>query len=643
MDISVAKRSDHRLFGLLLFLAPIVAVGFVFRLLLVVRAWAELPHDITLPLVFLVGLLADLAYASYFLIPWALYLVLAPQRLFATRLHRGLMVVALAFELWILLFTSAAEWIFWDEFGTRFNFIAVDYLVYTHEVIDNILESYPVAPILAALAASAVLLAVGYARQARFRDWTRSATKMSARLRVGLPVLMIPVLTSVALDAHSMPDFTNSYAEELSHNGGYMFFAAFRDNELDFHRFYLDADPARTDRRIRQLVTQRNARFDSLPGTPERRRIENGKEELRYNVIQIVVESLSADFLGAFGNREGLTPNLDKLARESLLFTNMLATGTRTVRGMESLTLSVPPTPGRSIVKRPANDVMQSTGTIVRDKGYTPVFFYGGYGYFDNMNDFFGRNGFAIRDRASEPEDGIVFTNAWGVSDEDLYGWVLDDADERFAHGEPFFDFVMTTSNHRPYTYPAGRIDIPPGTGRAGAVKYTDYAIGKFIEAARQRPWFDHTIFVIVADHCASSAGKVELPVERYRIPLLIYAPALIDPQRIDGLASQIDVAPTLFGLLNWSYASELFGRDLMQVSAGEHRALIGTYQKLGLLSGDNTLTVLEPDKSTSEFVYDPAAGAQLPEQPRDAAVLDAIAYYQTAADLYSRRARSSQ
>ncbi|MEJ2257191.1 MAG: sulfatase-like hydrolase/transferase, partial [Woeseiaceae bacterium] len=159
----------------------------------------------------------------------------------------------------------------------------------------------------------------------------------------------------------------------------------------------------------------------------------------------------------------------------------------------------------------------------------------------------------------------------------------------------------------------------------------------------RRKPWFDRTIFVIVADHCASSAGKEELPVDRYRIPLIVYAPGIVAPGKIGRLASQIDIAPTLFGLLNWTYESEMFGRDLMQAAAARDRALIGTYQKLGLLTADNTLTILEPGKSASEFVYDPVAHEQAPQPTEAAELQDTIAYYQSAADLYAARVRSRQ
>ena len=214
------------------------------------------------------------------------------------------------------------------------------------------------------------------------------------------------------------------------------------------------------------------------------------------------------------------------------------------------MTLSLPPTPGRSIVKRLRNGNMFSLGSVFRSQGYDTAFIYSGYGYFDNMNAFFGNNGYRIVDRASVDKEDITFANAWGACDEDLFNWTLREADQGAKSGKPFHYFVMTTSNHRPFTYPDGRIDLPSKvSGRDGGVKYTDYAINKFLEDASKKPWFKNTIFVIVSDHCASVAGKSELPVQNYHIPLMIYAPGgQIKPGRVDTLMSQIDFPPTLLG-----------------------------------------------------------------------------------------------
>jgi phosphoglycerol transferase MdoB-like AlkP superfamily enzyme len=638
MQVRLESLRKHRLFGLVYFLVPLLLTGLLLRIVLLLRTWPDVSHGWSMAASLMLGVFTDTVYASYALLPFAIWLILVPQPVFRSALHRILMVLAIAFELWLLIFTSASEWIFWDEFGVRFNFIAVDYLVYTQEVIDNILESYPVYPLLAAFAIAAIVGALLLASMPWFRRWQVTNTPWRSRIAVGLPLLLIPLLATTFVEARSLPRFENRYLQEISRNGPYSFFAAFRNNELDYHDFYLDMPERLASERIHHLIAQATNSFPEAPSAPEYRHIVGG-DERHYNVIQIVVESLSADFLGSFGNTEGLTPNLDTLAADSLLFTNLMATGTRTVRGMESLTLSVPPTPGRSIVKRPTNDVLESSGTVFKAKGYQPQFFYGGYGYFDNMNDFFARNGFVIHDRGTEPAESVGFSNAWGVSDEDLFEWVLADADRQYASEQPFYDFVMTTSNHRPFTYPENRIDIPSGTNRQGAVKYTDYAIGRFIAAAREKPWFRDTIFVIVADHCASSAGKTALTIANYRIPMLVYAPGIVEPAMVDTLASQIDVVPTLFGLLGWSYDSEFFGKDLFNVAREEGRALIGTYQSIGLLDTSNHLTVLEPGKRAESFDYDPRTRAQVAGSKVASALTDTIAFYQSAADLYAARA----
>ncbi|MDZ7651516.1 MAG: LTA synthase family protein [Burkholderiaceae bacterium] len=353
----------------------------------------------------------------------------------------------------------------------------------------------------------------------------------------------------------------------------------------------------------------------------------------RLNVVLVSVESLSADFLGAFGNRDGITPRLDALAAESLFFTDLYATGTRTVRGLEALTLSVPPTPGHSIVKRPDNANLFSLGGVLAAQGYEPIYLYGGYSYFDNMQAFFGGNGYTVIDRSSLAKDEISYENIWGVADEDLFKLSLRELDRRHAAGTPFFAHVMTTSNHRPFSYPAGRIDIAPGTGRNGAVKYTDWAIGQFIDQAKTRPWFDDTVFVIVADHCASSRGKTDLPPDRFHIPLLVYAPKHIAPRRIDTMASQIDVAPTLLALLNVSYRSKFFGRDILTDGARQPRALLANYQTVGLLQLD-ALVELRPKRQVR--VIDPATGAVQPNDAQSqAAVQRAIAYYEGASSAF--------
>jgi phosphoglycerol transferase MdoB-like AlkP superfamily enzyme len=520
-----------------------------------------------------------------------------------------------------------AEWLFWDEFGTRFNFIAVDYLVYTREVLGNIAQSYPVGPILAALAAIATgLFAVTWPRRP-------FAGVYAPRRALALAWVVAAAAVTAGVDTNLKDRGANKQVAELSGNGLYELFAAFRSNELDYARFYRTLPEAEVFAALREELSTRDAHFVSGDPRDITRDIVNPGPERRRNVVLVSVESLSADFLGAFGNEAGLTPNLDRLAREGLLFRRVYATGTRTVRGLEALALAVPPTPGQSIVRRPNNEGLFSLASVFTDRGYESKYVYGGYAYFDNMSHFFGANGYTVVDRRAIPAAQIHHETVWGVADEDLFDQALAEMRASHAAGKQFFVHVMTTSNHRPYTYPADRIDIPSGAGRDGAVKYTDWAIGKFVADARREPWFDDTVFVFVADHQAASAGKTGLPVDRYRIPLIVYSPKHVTPAIVDRLMSQIDVAPTLLGLLHFSYRSRFLGWDIFKVDPERDRAFVSTYQEMGFVDGGR-LVSLRPRRGVTVSAADVPSDDD-PDDTDEEVTREAIAWYQGAGLLY--------
>ncbi len=592
---------------------------------------------LTLPLLLkaaATGLFFDLVTLSYALLPVALYLVLVPRRIALHRWHGFLVLALFTVYLAALIFDACAEYLFFDEFGTRFNFIAVDYLVYTQEVIGNIRESYPLTPIFAGIAAIAL---AGAWLLRKYLDRGARLTFQGAYRRAGA-LLFVPAALSYCMVHVSLSSISyNNFANELAGNGVYNLFAAFVNNELSFTRFYRTQPQDQANNRLRSLVRESNNSFSAPDSERFTRGIRGEGKEKRLNVVVVIEESLSAEYLGSFGNKENLTPNLDRLAPQSLLFTNLYATGTRTVRGLEALTLSIPPLPGTSIVKRPNNGGFRSWGEIMNAKGYQSKYIYAGHGYFDNMNAFFSGNGYSVVDRADFSKDEITFSNIWGVCDEDLFRKVIKEANLSHSAGKPFFSMVMTTSNHRPFTYPAGRIDIAPKSGRNGGVKYADYAIGRLVAEASSQPWFKDTIFVFVADHCAGSAGKTDIPVKRYEIPMLVYSPAHIKPGRVEKMMSQIDVPPTVLGLLNMSYQSDFLGRDIFKESGQAPRAFISTYQKLGYLT-ENELLVLGPQQYAAQYQVDRKSGEAKKVAVTDALLSDMLAYYQGGDYLYRNR-----
>jgi phosphoglycerol transferase MdoB-like AlkP superfamily enzyme len=302
---------------------------------------------------------------------------------------------------------------------------------------------------------------------------------------------------------------------------------------------------------------------------------------------------------------------------------------------MEVLSLAIPPIPGQSVVRRPDNEGLFTLGAVFHSKGYATEFMYGGYSSFDNMGYYFRNNGYEVLDRSDLRAETIHYANIWGVADEDMFTFSLKKFDENYRQHQPFFAQIMTVSNHRPYTYPENRIDISPQKQlREGAVKYTDYAIGRFIREASSKPWFANTIFVIVADHCAYAAGKSELPVTGYHIPLLIYSPGNILPQMISRLSSQIDLPPTILGLLNMSYRSKFFGQDIFRMPAGTERAFISTYQGLGYIR-DGQLVVLQPPKMAEQLLPDFISGVSKPVPVTDSLFRQAVSYYQMAEKIF--------
>ena len=616
-----------------------LAVFFLTRSFLLVTSLAD-THVGLLQLVgvYGIGLAYDLGFLLYAILPLTLYLLLCPTSLWRRGWHQRLLRGLVGISLFAMLFTAVAEWLFWDEFGVRFNFIAVDYLVYSQEVINNILESYPIYPLIALLAVIATAISVA------LHKYLEAAFNAPPLPRVRAYTSLAIVLLLAGLDGLAIGQDTprglggNTYPREFASNGPFQFFAAFRNNELDYKQFFATLPKAEVASLLRQELSEPNAQFIGSDPLDIRRRIDNPGQPRRLNVVLVTIESLSAKYLGSFGDSRGLTPNLDRLRPQSLAFSNFYATGTRTDRGLEAITLSIPPTPGRSIVKRIGRESgYGSLGQQFSAQGYDSVFIYGGRGYFDNMNAFFGGNGYRIVDQSSVAEADIHFQNAWGMSDEDVYQQTLKVADADHAAGTPFFLQLMTTSNHRPYTYPEGRIDIPSGDGREGAVKYTDYAIGQFLAQARNKPWFKDTVFVFVADHTAGSAGKEDLPVANYHIPLFIYGPAHIQPDELSVLASQIDLAPTLLGLLNIDYVSTFFGRNLLREDHAPGRALVGNYQHLGLFDGDS-LAILSPRKNMRR--HDDALGLshESSADSNDALLRRDIAYYQGASHAFKKQ-----
>ncbi len=585
------------------------------------------------PALMAVGLLFDIVTSLSLLAPFALYLLVVPARMYNSRWHRWLLTGALSLAVFGLIYLGAVEYFFFDEFNSRFNLVAVEYLIYPHEVFVNIWQSYPVARVmLATLALTAAVV------------WLMRKSMLGAHVPGGawrsrLAALVV-FAAAIALTQTTMNVTTGRYSEnrvvnELAMNGVYSFFSAVLNSELDYHNYYLTMPRDEAGQRLRKMLAARGTTF--FPDTDHiERHVVGDAPPRRLHVVVLLEESLGAEFVGAYGDKRGLTPVLDNLAKQSMLFTRAYATGTRTVRGMEAVSASFPPVPGESIVKRPHNEGMFNWSTVMAKNGYVPTFIYGGFGTFDNMNYFFGTNGYRVIDRTDM--ESPQFANIWGVSDEDLFRHAVRVFDDQHTRHEKIYSVVMTTSNHKPYTFPAGVEGVPvKGGGRDAGVRYADYAIGRFIELAKTRPWFDDTLFVIVADHGARVYGREDIPIRTYEIPLMLYSPKNIKPGRVDTLTSQIDVAPTVLGILDFDYDSTFFGIDVLSDSRPGRSIPLNHNRDIALFDGRNLIEI-GFRKTSAQYVYDPATHTQTPVAVDPERTKDAIAIFQQAYELYRER-----
>ena len=559
------------------------------------------------------------------------------SRLYRWRMVRALCHVALFAMLGVLVFTEFAEMFFWNEFDSRFNSIAVNYLIFPREVIGNIRESFNLGLFLPIVFAIAGLLywalrrrlAAALLRSRPGETWRVAAVGLAA-LIVALPVMYYGPLR----------ESENREAEEIATNGFHSFLRAGLTNDEKYDGLYLGAPEPATIARVRRMVEQDNTRFLAPP--TERsilRHVDNGTAPKRLNVVLVLEESFGSVYVDGLDNRtqESTSPHVSRLAKDGLFFTNIYATGNRTVRGLEAILTSFPPIPGISTVRRAGSEGMNSLPFLLSRLGYTTAFLYGGRGAFDNMGHYWSTIGFdTVWDQNDIAEAG--FTTVWGVADEYLFGEALKRVDA-MPRERPFFLGLLTVSNHRPYTYPDGRIAKPAKQKRKeNSATYADWAFGDFVERARTHAWFDDTVFIFIGDHGPRVYGAAQVPVPSYRVPLLFYSPRHIRPAVNPALGSSMDVTPTLLGLLGVSYDSPFFGIDLRRAVAGRERAVMEHNYSIGFADGREVAAIL-PGNRSAAYTMELGPKELVPKGTPDPELLQqVIALTQTAHHMFYAR-----
>lgn len=631
---SIGVRLGRYRLTALLVLCCLVAFGIQRLVLFAIYVEAKSLTGWELLQVFLTGFEMDLLVSLVLVMPQSVRFALMRERPSRGRLARGYLTFECVFLFVLVAFVCIAEIVFFAEFQSRLNYIAFEYLVYPHEVFVNIWETYPVL-LLLGLVGGLVAGFLWITRSQR-REILDSPTSWPQRWgTLGIVALGIVLLaSSVGLSSTNVSE--NRVANECAGNGFYSFAYYAWTCRFDYEDFYQTIDEQEAITRLRRRIFAEKSWPEVSSTNPVDRWITSPFER-NWNVVLILEESLGSDYVGVLGDERNLTPQFDGLSREGILLDNFYATGNRTARALEAVLTSMPPLPTEAILKRDHNDRVYTLPRVLADRGYRRVFVTGGRGIFDGMRSFTLANGF---ERFIEQSDypNPTHVTAWGVSDEEIFAKALDTCNSLYEQGSPFFMTILSISNHHPFTYPKGRIDLPPeAQRRIHAVKYADWALGEFFRQARSRAFYQNTLFVVMGDHGARVYGSQMFPLKSYQIPVLILRPDQVDHgQRISTLGCSMDIAPTVLGLLGGTYRSVFFGRDIFQTDADGGYALMQHNHDLALLESDGRMLVLGSQKKATQYQFDGKAFAlRQRKEPDDEFRRDTIAFYQLAQKLY--------
>jgi phosphoglycerol transferase MdoB-like AlkP superfamily enzyme len=508
----------------------------------------------------------------------------------------------------IVVYMEVATPSFINEFDVKPDRRFIEYLIYPQEVFGMLWTAYKLQLFMAAALVSLAVFTLG--------SLLRSAAPPSNPLKPWAPLVLIPVIALLVVAAiRSTTDHrpvnpstvvyaSDPLANELALNSTYTTLYALYELRHEENTFaYAQVPWAAAVAAVRAEMKLADELFVGADSTLHQQ--EAGCEPTQpLNLVIVLEESLGADYVGSLGGLP-LTPELDALQDAGIWFDNLYATGTRSVRGIEAVVAGFPPTTARSVVKLPRSQTGFFTiARLLGAEGYSTAFLYSGEPQFDNMGRFFANNGFQTiigrHDFAGE-----VFDGDWGAADEDLFNTAASYFRQQPAD-KPFFSLLFTTSNHSPFDYPEGRIEPynSPAATVENAVKYADYALGEFIRKARQSPYWENTIFLIIADHSDRVYGDELVPINLFRIPAVIVG-GPVQPQRIERIASQIDMLPTLLSLMGISARHPAIGIDQTREDlAGFPGRAVMQYADTQAYMEGNRVVILQKDLPAEEFVY---------------------------------------
>ena len=544
--------------------------------------------------------------------------------------------------LFLFLFMELATLDFINQYDTRPNRLFLDYLIYPKEVIGMLVKSFLPSLIITGLFLIITLFfAFKYGKKVFYTKESNYKTKLLL-----FPILAFLIfwgarssLTTIRpVNASNAIFSSDQMTNSLGLNSLYtVAFAAYSLKNEGNVKKYGRMDEFEAYNRVKKYMDVTEFIDDEVPFLHVQKPDSIQK---KYNVVVFLQESLGAEYVGIL-NGLPLTPEFDKLSKEGLLFTNLYCSGTRSVRGIESVVTGFLPNPSESVVK--LSNSQQGFYTLADAFGkqnYDTSFIYGGMANFDNMASFFNGNGFNnIIDETDFDADGkkYAFKGVWGYSDEDL---AVKANDYFISLGDkPFFSLMFSTSNHDPFEFPDGRIELHDKTKNTvnNAMKYADFSIGKFFELAKKEKYFENTVFIVIADHNTRTFGKSLIPIHKFHIPALIIAPNVKKGSTYDKMASQIDIPTTLLALSGITTNSPMPGRNLLKLPESTKGRTIMLFHETYAFKVDNDVIIINPNAAPLQFKVEKDS-IFTPVKLNEELAKDALAHIIASSNLYQKR-----
>lgn len=624
---------------LVLYLLSVILVFTVFRILLILVHFKRVKKEEKLYLCFVQGLRMDCMVTSYFcIIPLFLTLLLPLSFLtHVTFILKFYFCITFA----IPLFLEIATFPFIEEYDLRPDSVFIEYIKHPREVMKTVWAESKVVLLLQGPCMIVVFMIFWKVFGSLFdnyQPWKWWIPICGLPLFAG--ILLLGIRSSLGHRPANISSFSfsnNHLVNELTLNSTYtLFYAIYRrsKHEKNPSKIYGSMAEDEIFDRVKKHSGIDETSFVNSPIPFSHIQTSPYQRERPLNIVVIIEESLGAEYVGVLGGLP-LTPCFDELSKEGMLFTKLYSTGTRTVSALEALVSGFLPTCGKSVVKlENSKRDFFNVGALLAKHGYISDFIYGGMSNFDEMRSFFLGNGF--QNIYDEPTfENPAFHGVWGVSDEDL----MHKAHEiLLSHGDqPFCSILLSTSNHSPFEFPEGRIELyeQPAKTRHNAMKYADYALGEFFKVARKAPYYKNTIFLIVADHDTRVRGNQLVPLDRFRIPGLIIGPD-VPVCKYEKVASQLDLLPTILDFSGVDTIHPMIGRNLMETGDEVFGHAFMQYGIHNAYRVGNNVIIRLPESEPRQFRYE--NNKLIPKKLDKEMAKDSLAYCLLPWILYSKK-----